>query len=597
MESRPYPFVKNRYFTGKLLSAADFEREQAYYDGKNAFLSLWTFGPGIAAGLSASRIDGESLAVEPGFAVDGAGRMVIVDAVAIRRVQALDGFAQLEGQLALLTLHAKSEWQEPVFCAFGEGEGQQEHGAVREGFCLRLSGPGAQPICAADRALFTGCVLYEDEELRVRQVLPRVLAAQGETRFRLILERFCAEPVEISLRYAPVVPGFVQAQSGDAPVLDIKVMRLEEYQTELTLTLIRSGDTAAQAAVVSLERDSFALVKRQKMYSARAPFQEELPVVSGDPMRALQARLREMPLDALWQGEDGQGVPLALLRFVRYGEGCLLDAVIPVAQAVHAYNPFMESRLRQCAAFFSGGSGRAQPDQPKEPAPKPLAVEIQRKPVRQMQTGVMQIAAGLHTKAGETLYSEECAHGLGPGPVCVEFGVENVYPAADLGRNRTEMLLGDVSLFAQAGGTFDTPFDKGARVHPDKGTFELAVRLHAPLCQPVLRLRWFAWRAAEETATRLPAGTLSRLVPDICTVAPGAVVNFLPVFTDGADAPCVFTVEGRHGGAVTKDGIYTAPGEEGLFQVRAQVHGRPDQQASAFVIVKRAGKQDGSGGV
>lgn len=203
-----------------------------------------------------------------------------------------------------------------------------------------------------------------------------------------------------------------------------------------------------------------------------------------------------------------------------------------------------------------------------------------------MATGTVVLNAGLHLQAGNILCSDEIAHGLGPGTVFIEFGIENVYPAVGIDRNYTDLLLGDASLFDQASGTYDCGFDRGVHIHPEKGTFELAVRLKGELRQTSLRLRWFAWRAQECTARRSPVGTLLRLEPDVARVVPGAAVNFVPVFEHGAGTPCDFLIPDKQSGLITPNGIYTAPQKDGLYQVCAQIKDMPETRVNAFVIVR-----------
>ena len=74
MTPQTFPFSKNRYFPRKRMRSADFIREQTYVEHKLAFLSQWDFGAGVALGLDVQRIDGDSLLVSPGFAVDECGR-------------------------------------------------------------------------------------------------------------------------------------------------------------------------------------------------------------------------------------------------------------------------------------------------------------------------------------------------------------------------------------------------------------------------------------------------------------------------------------------------------------------------------------------
>lgn len=95
MTPQSYPFSKNRYFPRKRMRSADFIREQEYVEHKLAFLSQWDFGAGVALGLDVQRMDGDSLLVSPGFAVDGYGRWLIVDEPAICRIRTLPGFDAL----------------------------------------------------------------------------------------------------------------------------------------------------------------------------------------------------------------------------------------------------------------------------------------------------------------------------------------------------------------------------------------------------------------------------------------------------------------------------------------------------------------------
>ena len=156
----------------------------------------------------------------------------------------------------------------------------------------------------------------------------------------------------------------------------------------------------------------------------------------------------------------------------------------------------------------------------------------------------------------------------------------------------TDLLLGDLSLFLQAGGSYERDFDRGVRVHPDQGTFEMALRLKGKLRQTTLRLRWFAWRPEETAAPQEEGGQLKGLEPNVLYAKPGAVLHFTPVFTCG-NSPCDFFVPEKQAGLITRDSVYTAPAREGLYQVCAQVRDKPETKVSAFVIVRAREERDG----
>lgn len=576
-----YPFAKSRYFKKKRLRAADFERDQAYVENKIALLSQMVFGEGIALGLGVQRIDSDSILVEPGLAIDGSGRFLVVDKQVVCQVRTLPGFDTLSGETALLWLSYQEELFDPMFI-FDGGDETTEYAGIKERFSFQLTDMRYVPPSAAESLLFFETVLFEDDELRVKQVVPRIFSSTWRTQLRLVIENYSPEQLGLDICYAPVILGF-EGEDGNEPRLARHIFA-EKGETVLPLTIVPK--MVGHCVVFLLPENGFTIQKHGVSMTASETFQEECRIVPGNPAVELESQLTEQSLQDL-PGEDAQGVPIATVRFVRYQDNFLLDDVAPVSGRVAV--PYLKECLRRCAACFSPvqeGAGPHPPEQPARPEPetprKPLAIR------NKMTTGTVTLNTGMYKRAGGVLRSDEIAHDLGLGTVYVEFGIENEYPAVNMAQNRTDLLLGDVSLFEQASGTYDYTIDRGVRIHPDKGTFELAVRPRGEIRQSFLRLRWFAWRPDTLVERPVRAGTLLRLAPDVITVKPGDVVDFVPVFSGGAASPCDFFVEGRRGGIITRDGVYTAPDRPGLYQVTAQTQDRPEESAHGFVIVKEA---------
>lgn len=590
MQEQLFPFSKNRYFKKKRMRSVDFERDQAFADHKLAFLSHWVFGSGIAMGLGAARIDSDSLLVEPGVAIDPQGRYLIVDEPAVCRVKTLEGFSELEAENALLWISYQEELLDPMFVA--DDEGQSMHYAVaKERYAFSLTADRPLPPSAAEQLLFSTCVLFEDEDVRVTQTIPQLLSRSEITLLQLSITCFCPEPMDIEVTYAPRVPGFAEANSG-GPVSVTRQLRLSKGETVLSLPI--RTEQAAQAVWFSLDEADFTIEKRGICQNAQRSFRQEFQVVSGSPLAALEEQLLSHTPQELWDG-DQAGVPIAVVRFVRYDDKALLDDVVPISPRLRAPVPYLRESLRRAGLFYQPLPAAPEPCIPVGAGMAP-ADAGQDAPARQMSTGTVHLNTGMNQKAGSVLTSEEIAHELGPGTVYVEFGIEQIYPVANLDQNRTDLLLGDVSLFEQASGTYEKNMDRGVRIHPDKGTFELAVRLGCDLRQSILRLRWFAWRPEHAAGQPAAAGTLLRLSPDVIHAKPGDVLSFTPVFS-GEPVPCDFFSVDRHGGVMTRDGIYTVPDREGLYQVCAQVRGRPEERANAFIIVEAQGTHDERGGV
>lgn len=77
-KTRYYPFERNRYFYGKLLTVRDFESEQKYFNDKRRMMNRLLHGSGVLTGLQVVAVDEKSVSVEMGAAIDALGREIVV---------------------------------------------------------------------------------------------------------------------------------------------------------------------------------------------------------------------------------------------------------------------------------------------------------------------------------------------------------------------------------------------------------------------------------------------------------------------------------------------------------------------------------------
>jgi len=88
-------FERNRFFHGKLMTARDMQAEQDYHIGRLNMLNRLVIGKGIVRGLNVTDVrnadDGLVVEVGPGVALDGDGRLIVVDNVATENLPAATG--------------------------------------------------------------------------------------------------------------------------------------------------------------------------------------------------------------------------------------------------------------------------------------------------------------------------------------------------------------------------------------------------------------------------------------------------------------------------------------------------------------------------
>lgn len=585
-----FPFEKNRYFPNKRMCAADFTRELAYIDQKFALLQRWTLGWGRLFGLQVQQLDEETIMVSPGVALDGQGRYLAVSQPTLCRLESLAGLDTLEGESAVLVLSYREENKDPVDVATGQSGRKKEYAVAAESCAFSLQQAGTEESCLLDSLLIRD-VLYQDAVLQVRQTVPRVISDRRPAVLRLELDNLSGKQQEVWIHYVPRLSGFaLQPRKLEQQVL------LPAGRTALELLL--TPESPAGTAVLELRAEDFSFSVGDRVRRLAAPRRQELTVTAGDPVKVLAQRCREISMEQACT-DSRDGVAVARVQLFRYKDKVLLDRVVSLPEDQEAGAPAVDRQLEACRSFFP----LEQKNPPREPAPvqpvspqprEPAPVQPVSPQPRQMATGVAILQASVHLEKDGVLRSGEIVHNLGLGTVYVEFGVEHTYPSPGYDRSCSDLLLGDPSLFEKLGAGFPAGTQRGILVHPDRGTFEIALRIPGKLPQTTIQLRWFAWRPQEQVTPAVRTSSLIGLEPSVVYTAPGESLRFTPVFT-GEPLACQFFVPGRQDGFVSREGVYTAPRREGLYQVCARLQDSPRTKVGAFVIVRAREQEAGDG--
>ena len=88
-----FPFERNNYFYGKLLSVDDFRLEQKYGNDKRRTLNRFLYGTGVVTGMNVVSVDDMTILVENGLALDSVGREIVIDEPVVRKLHMLERFS------------------------------------------------------------------------------------------------------------------------------------------------------------------------------------------------------------------------------------------------------------------------------------------------------------------------------------------------------------------------------------------------------------------------------------------------------------------------------------------------------------------------
>ena len=502
--ANPFPLERNRYFYGKLLTVRDFETEQRYHGLKRALVNRLVHGAGVVCGLGVTASDESTLVIESGMALDYQGREIFLPETRFRKLQMLEGQETLGGHKdAYLCLSYHEEGVEPVNAAGAEGGAGRQFDLTREGCRLFLSTetPDYRELLEA-AGQENVSVLYQSEELTLVFSAPAELCAGEEARIQvLVVKGEQTPPVKFSLEGENT---FTDSENGRLR-LEYQESREERrcvYTAAFPLRVKAMGDVLSRYFPAGCELNVELGSHHYKNYLT---LEAEACVCQDQESR----RLRRRQGDGLSAHLRGRELPiyLAKLELVHSAGGVFVGRVtdLPFRQTVLREDGEQEGTAAELRVTASARSLEywQKPDVKAsyQPSAGGLHLDFGIPSPEQydyaVSHGSVELALPGGIRVNSRVYSEELAHGLGPGAVDVRLSVEFM----DAAREETALLWGNSEVFKSKALKLSPPWvEPAAVVYPERGTMRIGLWLHDTVEGNLVRVHYFVQKPERDTS-------------------------------------------------------------------------------------------------
>ncbi|MBO9605453.1 MAG: hypothetical protein J7639_05860 [Paenibacillaceae bacterium] len=549
-KSRYFPFERNRYFYGKLLTVRDFESEQKYFNDKRRMLNRLLHGSGVVTGLQVIAVDDKSVSVEMGAAIDALGREVIVPSPVTLKLSMVEGFTNNEyAKNVYLCIAYDEKGKEPVHSVGNQSvrsDEVSEYNRVLEGYRLFVKEEAPDPTSFGLGSLAEEtCVLYQDGQVRVLQTTPRYVNP-GEL-FEVELR------IEKTLQTAKLFLDFDILASNLSPADGGKVTFEEPQDSQETEYVIRyavqAGGVANVSGMLAPRKETSSLRFGDRQVNLGAGEANSVAIIDGSVRKRLLDDYFNRTLDAALESPSDPCIYLARIGLLQMGPTYMIEKVEPVPFDEYVYSTQLLKKLErfgEADAPAAGGGGLSLAwSAPAEPAASSAAVEPSRTdaahaagelagaaleaaaaaahaPVAPaaltdgggVRTGVAEISVagnrGSVSPFGRSnklnYVTEEIEHGLGTGNVYIMTGIEE-----EPDNHITNMLGSSEKVFYGASDVFkDTQHESafnsvsiGTIAYPRKGTFRIGIKLQHATDAGKVRVRWWAFRQQPTLAATL----------------------------------------------------------------------------------------------
>ncbi|WP_284640480.1 hypothetical protein [Paenibacillus silviterrae] len=528
-KSRYFPFERNRYFYGKLLTVRDFESEQKYFNDKRRLLNRLLYGSGVIAGLQVIAVDDKSVSVESGVAVDSLGREVIVASPVTLKLSMMEGFSNNEyAKNVYLCIAYDEKGKEPVHAVTSSSVRQEEvseYNRVVESYRLFIREDAPEPA-QFDWNQFSkeSTLIHDDGQVRVVQSVPRYVA-EGETfEVELRVEK-TLQSSRITFEYEPLRDHFRfldETEQGKLRFVEPSDSRSGDYT--VTFRAVAKGKAGERGELGNKPGSALLMVGDRRIQLTHS-FTSQVEIVRDVESRLWDAYINR-PLDTVLSSPADPYLVLAKISLLQMGPSYVIERVDPLPFGELVVNSPMLSELVRRRGSIAGSKAFSASAETRQlpPEEKPhFSVDFEEETNRfeftlglpQSQSIEEEVATGVteisllsqdgkqdskipFLRQGKSFFSGEIEHGLGSGPVLITVGVE-----LDKGEGVVSELLGtsECVMYGSQDVFQDSEFEPnlpklsiGTMVYPQKGTFRIGVKLLPAPEIPSIKLRWWAVR-------------------------------------------------------------------------------------------------------
>ncbi|MBR1913816.1 MAG: hypothetical protein IJ827_03195 [Lachnospiraceae bacterium] len=585
-----YPFERNRYYPGKMLTSADFQAEQNYHINKGRFLNNLMYGRGIICGMGVFSLDDQSVLIESGAAIDGSGRNVIIDSSAVKKLSAIEGFDSLTGDVARLKVRFREQDVHSVYSVnHKEDDREYEYNRIAEGYELFLQDKNELDDAPGfDTEFLTSEVVFRSDNYTGQILMPSIVCKGRTVKIVLEIKKTGDEDVKLTCRGILETPVFVTADGEHEIEIGAEDISLKKDGVLRKEYWVRVEDTSAIESELILRSGTARAYEDESAINTAAHFSIRVRLSDASPLELVSREIGKTNLEMIGAQLPDDSVPLADIRLVRTSNSYIIDSITEESVKQYVMTPSQELMRNDFMSYYIKPVELMKQRESAGTA-RDTAYSSRRSELSNIATGTLEIPLGRNAREGDIRYSGEIAHGLGQGNVYVDIGYSFVSDDPEMGANQKSTIYGNPDLFSYNNQRL-ADVETAVKVLNEKGSFVVAARLLRNVEYLVLSFRW--------VAIRFPSGDDMELTEDyydksISVDTPTVIMgtkesHFFGVrFNNMKNVSVTYELTAPASGEISSDGIYTAPAKEGVYEIRIYCTDMPVICTYAYAIVRK----------
>ncbi len=590
------PFERNRYYSGKLLTANDFNVEQSYNGGKRRFVNNLMFGSGVVCGLSVYNLDDLSIIIESGVAIDNYGREIVLENSVVKKLSTIEGFDKLTSDEVELFIAYSEEETHPVFLANAQSGEEYQYNTVEENCKFLLLDEG---VVKSDEDFVTEFVnsarLYQDSNYSVNVSIPVAVPIDSAVRIDVELKKLSDEPVGFNGEFTLLLPAILNEENEHELNVTIENVELQNKETIKKSYWVTVAAETPMKTSLSVNPGSVNIQSGSEVVKNIDKFSLNTEIVSETPEDIVMREIGKISLENRGVLSGSELVRIAHLSLIRTDSLFIISDFEDAKSKKYIKNNANDIKTREYLGYFKNKELLKQSVQGEGNVKIPdFSRLISTHDSLRYTSGILEIPLDVKQKPGDIIYSAEIMHGLGKGNVYVDMGIDYLAEDKTIDAVAENVVYGDTSLFESPDMPF-TDISTAIKVMPDKGSFMAAVKLLQETDLVMLKFRWNAIKfTGDDKIEDLDQLAEMRIVAETPTFVLGTKEShfFKVKFSNMPPSSVTYTLTEENSGEISADGVYTAPTKEGVYEILITCVEYPLVSTYAYAVVKRKGNEE-----
>ena len=571
--SQYFPFERNKYYYGKMLSVRDFELEQKYNINKRNVLNRYFFGAGIVNGMSVVSINDDSVSVERGFAIDYSGREVVIDEPEVHKLSSIDGYDRCirdsEAKYTYLCVEYNEREDDVVQnvsnnISYGGDKNDVQYNRIIEGYHLYFTNkePNENELTVLGYLEDTKTICRE-KDISVKMILPRYVISSDEMLLKIVIENTgmgnASVKFDIMLDNATYNNADVVHVSFDEALYDKKGIYELTYQ-------IKSADIKSGEISATVDNNSLKVMYQQNEIDAVCDATEFYTrVVNSNILNNIITEYYDKENSKSEKAINDCELYIAKIYYEKIADGCIINRIINAPFKQYLMNPALTMYAHTLINHVYGESSVTSSNGSAE-------FRNRKNSDFAIKHGLIRLPVDTADPFTHIVYSKDIAHGLGLGSVAISVGIQNV---------DSSCIFGDASLFPED----DKKVELAVKANPKTGTFVIAAKIKDDYKLQTVDVEW--------TAVMDKSGMTNEISNRRILIKPSAMelkvresYNLEAICEKMIDKSVIWSVKGN-GGTITANGMYTAPNAPGVYEIMVQSVAYPEVKASIYALVRK----------